>query len=210
MLDTYPHGHDASLEAELAGRARADSPTTEALILVEGVSDQVAIDSMAARQGRRLEDEGVVVLPVGGFGAVAGFLREYGPAGRDLGIAGLCDADAEQAVTQAIEDVGLEPFDSTEGLAGFGWGVCRVDLEDELIRAIGPTRMIEVIEAEGELRSLRTLQRQDAWRDRPVEQQLHRFLRSKARRGTRYAALLVDAIDRADLPPVLAVPLDAV
>lgn len=209
LLAAYPHGSDAPIDAELAARASADASSTGALILVEGVSDQVAIETVAARQGRRLEEEGIVVVPVNGFGAIAGFLREYGPGGRELDIAGLCDAGAGPAIERAIEAVGLKRFRAVEGLAGHGWGVCGDDLEQELIRAAGPDRMIDVIEAEGELRSLRTLQKQAAWHGRPVEDQLHRFLRSKARRGTRYAALLVDAVDLDRLPAPLLVPLDA-
>lgn len=203
MLDAYPHGPDAPIEAESAARARADAASTEALILVEGVSDQVAVETVAARHGRRLGDEGVVVVPVGGFHAVAGFLREYGPGGRELDIAGVCDADAAPTILRAIGA-------ADDDLATLGWGVCHRDLEEELIRAAGTEAMIEVIEAEGELRSLRTLQRQAAWRDQPTEAQLHRFLRSKARRGTRYAAFLVDVIDLDRMPSALTIPLDAV
>ncbi|MEM9612179.1 MAG: TOPRIM nucleotidyl transferase/hydrolase domain-containing protein [Actinomycetota bacterium] len=210
ILDTYAHGPDAPVDAELAARARADAAGAEALILVEGVSDQVAIETAAARLGRHLDEEGVVVVPVGGFGAIAGFLREYGPGGRELDIAGLCDADAGPAIERTIEDVGLEPFTASDGLMGYGWGVCRRDLEEELIRAAGPERMIDVIEAEGELRSFQTLQKQAAWDGHPVEEQLHRFIRSRARRGTRYAALLTDAMDIDRIPAPLLVPLDAV
>jgi hypothetical protein len=50
------------------------------------------------------------------------------------------------------------------------------------------------------------LQKQPAQRDRPLERQLHRFLRSKSGRNTRYGRLLVEALDLSAVPR----PLDAV
>ncbi len=66
--------------------------------------------------------------------------------------------------------------------------------------------MEDVLEANGDLGSFRTLQKQPVWRDRPVEDQLRRFMGSVARRKVRYAALLVDALDLEAVPR----PLDAV
>jgi hypothetical protein len=80
------------------------------------------------------------------------------------------------------------------------------DLEDELIRALGAERVLEVVEGRGELRSFRTLGRQPEWRGRPVEQQLRRFLGAGATRKIVYAPLLVEALDPAAIPR----PLDAV
>jgi hypothetical protein len=55
-----------------------------------------------------------------------------------------------------------------------GFFVCTIDLEDELIRALGTGQVEQIIKARGELRSLRTLQRQPAQRDRPAPDQLRR------------------------------------
>jgi hypothetical protein len=62
------------------------------------------------------------------------------------------------------------------------------------------------VDAQGDLRSFRTLQRQPAWDGRPREQQLRRFFGSGARRKIRYARLLVDALDLEHVPR----PLDRV
>ena len=80
------------------------------------------------------------------------------------------------------------------------------DLEDELIRAVGPAAVEEVLESQGDLRTFRTFQKQPAWRGRRIDSQLHRFLGSSDRRYVRYPRLLVDALDPARIPR----PLDGV
>jgi hypothetical protein len=87
-----------------------------------------------------------------------------------------------------------------------GFYVCVSDLEDELIRALGAAAVEQVVDAQGELGSFRTLQKQAPWQGRPVEEQLRRFLGSGATRKIRYARLLVDALDLGQVPR----PLDGV
>jgi len=84
--------------------------------------------------------------------------------------------------------------------------VCESDLEDELIRALGLDGVEKVIEAQGELRSLRALQRQPAQRDRTTLQHIRRFMSSKSGRKALYARLLVEALDLDAVPQ----PLDRV
>jgi hypothetical protein len=81
-----------------------------------------------------------------------------------------------------------------------GFYVCIADLEDELIRALGVAAVEEVVRANGDLRRLRKLQQMPAWRNRPTEEQLRRFIGSGARRKIRYARLLVDALDLECVP----------
>ena len=59
---------------------------------------------------------------------------------------------------------------------------------------------LEVVEAEQDLRAFRTLQNEPAWRGRPVEAQLHRFMGSGGSRKMRYAPLLVRALEPAEIP----------
>jgi hypothetical protein len=66
--------------------------------------------------------------------------------------------------------------------------------------------VLQVVEAQGELRAFRTLQKQAAWRGRPVGEQLRRFMGSGGRRKIRYARLLVEALDPGQVPR----PLDLV
>lgn len=86
-----------------------------------------------------------------------------------------------------------------------GFYVCVEDLEDELVRAIGAGRVVELIDSQGDLGSFRSLQRQPPWRGQPVAAQLRRFLGSGARRKLRYARLLAGAVDLDRLP----YPLDS-
>ena len=81
-----------------------------------------------------------------------------------------------------------------------GFYVCVEDLEDELIRALGAAAVEEVVEAQGDLGSFRTLQKQPAWQGRPPEQQLRRFMGSGGSRKIRYARLLVEALEPDQVP----------
>ncbi len=71
---------------------RGHFAAARAVVLVEGVSDQIALEAVAARLGRDLDGEGAVVLPVGGAHGITNYLLRFGPRGADLTLAGLCDA----------------------------------------------------------------------------------------------------------------------
>jgi hypothetical protein len=81
-----------------------------------------------------------------------------------------------------------------------GFYVCVADLEEELIRALGSAAVEDVLEAQGDLASFRTLQKQPAWRGRSTEEQLRRFMGSGGRRKIRYARFLVEALDLGRMP----------
>jgi len=76
-----------------------------------------------------------------------------------------------------------------------GFFVCDRDLEDELIRAVGPDALETILAEEGDLASFRTLQKQAPWRDACFVDQLRRFLGAGARRKLRYANLFVLALE---------------
>jgi hypothetical protein len=61
----------------------------DAVVLVEGLSDRIAVETLAARQGRDLAAEGVAVTPIGGAQAIGRALAGLRPGVR---VAGLCDA----------------------------------------------------------------------------------------------------------------------
>jgi predicted ATP-dependent endonuclease of OLD family len=46
-------------------------------VLVEGISDKVALEALATRRGRDLVAEDVAVVPIGGAQAIGRFLRVY-------------------------------------------------------------------------------------------------------------------------------------
>lgn len=65
---------------------------SRAVVLVEGLSDQAAVEALAERRGRDLRAEGVSVVPIGGAQAIGQFIDLFGPVGRDVRLAGICDA----------------------------------------------------------------------------------------------------------------------
>ena len=175
----------------------------EAIVLVEGISDRVALETLAERLGRNLEAEGVSIVAIGGAQAIRRVVVELGPRGRNVRLAGLCDAGEERAFRRGLELAGLGSPATRSELEALGFYVCEADLEDELIRALGAAAVEEVVEAQGDLRPFRTMQKQPEWRGRPREEQLRRFMGSGGRRKIRYARLLVDALDLTQVPQPL-------
>ena len=154
----------------------------DTVVLVEGISDRIALETLARR--RRVELD---IVEMGGAHAIRRFLARYA----DVNVVGLCDAGERRV----FERAGLERFE-----------VCDADLEDELIRAIGPGRVQEVL-GEHDADAFRTFQRQPQWRGHPVQDQLRRFLCSADNRKLRYVPILVEtAADDGRVPA----PLDAV
>ena len=182
------------------------SQTPRAVVLVEGVSDQRAVEALAVRRGRDLEAERISVVPIGGAQAIGRFLERFGPRGLGVTLAGLCDAGEERDYRRGLERAGLGSGLTRDDMERLGFYVCEADLEAELIRALGPEVVEAVVDAEGDLAAFRTLQKQPEWRGRAVEEQLRRFMGSGGSRKIRYARLLVDALDPARVPR----PLDLV
>jgi hypothetical protein len=177
--------------------------TPRAVVLVEGVSDKVALETLARRRGRDLATEEVSVVPVGGAQAMGRFLELYGPRGANLGLAGLCDAGEEGGVRLALERAGLGRDLGRAEMEQRGFYVCEADLEDELVRSLGAGAVEEILAAHGRLGSFRTYQKQPAHRDRTTEEQLRGFLTNWK---VRLAAPLVQALDLDRVPR----PLDGV
>jgi hypothetical protein len=186
-----------------ATRASGDLRT---VVLVEGLSDRIAVESLAERRGRDLAAEGVSVVPIGGAQAIRTFLDLYGPAGLDVGLAGLCDVGEERSYRRGLERAGLGTELGREDMERLGFFVCDADLEDELIRALGADAVERVVETHGDIGPFRTLQKQPEWRARPLHDQLRRFFGSGGRRKIRYARHLVEALDLDSVPR----PLDGV
>lgn len=153
-----------------------------AVILVEGVSDQRAIEALAARRGRDLQAERISVVPIGGSKGIGRFLDLFGPRGLDLRLAGLCDAKEESDFRHGLERAGLGSCLSRADMEQRGFYVCDADLEDELIRSLGAAAVEQIIHAQGELESFRNFQRQPAWQGRRIEGQLRRFFGTRGGR----------------------------
>jgi hypothetical protein len=156
-----------------------------AVILVEGITDRIAVEAVAAKLGRDLAAEGVEIVPIGGAQAIRRAFAEHDGER----VVGLCDAGEERWFRRVL------------GAATY---VCVEDMEDELIRSLGSSGVEEVIAAQGELATFRNFQNQLVWRGRPVEHQLHRWLRSAHRRNKRYPPLLIAALEPEQIPRPLA------
>jgi Overcoming lysogenization defect protein-like, TOPRIM domain len=172
----------------------------QTVVLVEGISDQVALEALAARRDRDLDEEGIAVVPIGGAKNIGSFLDLFGPRGHDVKLAGLCDAGEANDFRRALERAGLGVDLDRAGMERLGFFVCVEDLEDELIRSLGTAAVERVVEAQGELRSFRTLQKQPAQQGLTTEAQLRRFMGTRGGRKIQYGALLVGALDLSDVP----------
>jgi hypothetical protein len=182
---------------------RQDEVHSRTVVLVEGMSDRIALEVLAGRRGRDLAAEGVCVDAMAGATNIGHFLDLYGPRGRDVRLAGLYDAAEERFFQRGLSRAGFGPELSRPAMEALGFFRCAADLEDELIRALGTDEVQQIIEAEGELESFRILQRQPAQRGRSTQDQLRRFMGSRSGRKYRYAGLLAGAVNLARVPRAL-------
>src|SRR5258708_39954207 len=109
-----------------------------AVVLVEGISDQLALEALAARRSLNLDGEGITIVPMGGSKNIRSFLDRFGPQGLNLRLAGLCDAAEEGDFQRALERAGLGSNLTRSNMERLGFYGCVADLEGELIRAPGP------------------------------------------------------------------------
>jgi hypothetical protein len=172
-------------------------------VLVEGISDQRALEALAARRARDLDAECIAIVPMGGAQNLGSFLERFGPQGMDARLAGLCDVAQEVYFRRALQRAGLGTIRTRAEMERLGFYVCVEDLEDELIRSLGAATVEEVVESQGELGSFRTLQKQPAQQGRTTEAQLRRFMGSRGGRKIQYSRLLVDALDLTRVPSPL-------
>lgn len=184
---TYEFGPGATDRALAAAWDAVDA--ARSVVLVEGVSDQAAIDTAANRLGCDLAGEGVLVMPIGGAQALERTMAELQVRAPRLRTAGMCDVGEVEFFRRSLPDADI--------------AVCTEDLEDELVRAAGRELLERIADDLGELRALRTLQAQGPWRDATHAAQFHRFIRSRAGRGQRYAVAILQALDAERIPPPL-------
>ena len=208
LLAGYVTGPAAATDATAAALPRAAA--ARAVVLVEGISDQIAVETLASRHRRDLAAEGIVVLPVGGAHGIRRYLRLFGPEGTGARLVGLCDEAEEHIVGRGLAAAGLGAAGSRAELERLGFFVCVADLEDELVRAAGTALAAEVLAAHGDLGAFRTIQRQPAWRGKDEAAQLRRFLGAGAQRKLRYARLLTEAISLDRMPRPLTALLTAI
>ena len=97
------------------------------VVLVEGPSDGAAVRVLAERLGYDLDEEGVAIVPMGGYGNLGRFLERFGPSGLDVRLAGLYDAPEERHFARGL------------ARAGFGSSLTRADLEGLGFMLVRPT-----------------------------------------------------------------------
>ena len=172
-------------------------------MLVEGRSDQRALEALAARRGRDLAAERISIVPIGGAQAIGRYLARFGPHGSNVKLAGLCDAAEEGDFRRALERAGLGANLTRAGMEELD-SSCAWKTSSTSSSPAGAAAVEGVIAAEGELGSFRTFQKQPAKRALPYEEQLWRFMWN---RKARDAPLLVTAaLDLGRVPR----PLDGV
>lgn len=197
-------GPEAAIQA--TARALAKVGDADVVVLVEGISDEIALETAAVCRGRDLEAERVVIAPIGGAHAIGRFLTTLGPLVSQVRLAGLCDLREEEVFRRGLVAAGVGTPRTRTDMERLGFFVCVNDLEDELIRAVGTAGVEALFDSQGDLRSFHSFQSQPAWEGRELPAQLRRFLRSSARRNLRYARLLVEAAAEQN---TMARPLDA-
>ncbi|UOE45661.1 ATP-dependent endonuclease [Agromyces larvae] len=156
------------------------------IVLVEGDSDRIAVEMLAARLGVDLPP----VVAIGGSKNARRAIAAH-PGAR---LIGLVDAGERRDFESVIDPV----------------FVCDPDLEAEFVRALGVDGTLAVVREQGELDSFRTLQRQPALRERSIEVQLARFFGGRSGNKLRYARLLAEAVPLDRVPPPLAALFAAV
>ena len=187
------------------------APSRRAIVLVEGVTDELALTLAARRSGRDLAAEGVAIVPINGAHAMFRHLRKLAAEEPEARIAGLYDEGEEDVVRSALERAGQagngHDLDRAQ-LEQLGFFACVVDLEDELIRAAGDPLLQRLIVLEGDAQPWHTFTKQQAWQGRPMNRQFRRFIRSVSDRNSRYIRAMVEAIEPSRLPRPLRMVLD--
>lgn len=127
--------------------------------------------------------------------SVARFAGLLGPSGLGIRLTGLCGERERGFYERGWERAGAG--------AEQEFFVCAAGLEEELIRALGATRVEELVQAEGDLRALQSFLRQPGQQGRSTQQQLRRFLGTKKGRRIHYGRVLVEALDAGQVPAPL-------
>jgi hypothetical protein len=156
-----------------------------ATVLVEGESDRRALLTLAPRLG----------VPTPEITVLDGItnLRKH-LAGPDRAPVLLLHDRGESAYVVRVLT------DSPPDVRRF---VCDLDLEDELIRAVGVPGVLAVVEARGERPAYDRMAQQPAQRGRPDAQRLRRWLGARSGHKLTYAGYLAEAVPLGSVPAPL-------
>lgn len=173
---------------------QAGTVSCAVVVLVEGDSDVAAIEALARTWGVASSFE---LIAMGGVTNIRRDLATLVADRPGLTAYGVCDAGERRFMERARPGL-AEVF------------VCERDLEDELIRAIGPDAVVDLLDELGDLGRFRTFQGQPEWRERPVAEQLRRFAGTRSGRKAAFAGRLAAELDPGSTPAPLARLLDRV
>lgn len=198
--------------------AAVEAPTW---VLLEGASDVAAVRALRAARGVSPEDEPCLLVDMGGATNIRRHLEVARTARPRPRVVGLCDEREAAYFVRALAEVrgvwaaGGDPEAdlrrpmSLADLPDHGFHVCRRDLEDELLRALGVDGALAVLTDLGLHDAFVVFTRQPAWHGRPELDQLRRFCGTTSGRKELLAGALAGALGDADCPPPLAALLDS-
>ena len=173
------------------------------VVLVEGASDAAVVRVLCEARG--IDAGQVEVRDMGGVTNLAHHLEALDGT---IAVLGLYDAPEESVVVRTLRRRGYDV--DPRRLADLGFVSCDRDLEDELIRALGPVRVEAVIDGLGQLEQLRAFQRQPQWRGRDPHDQLRRFAGTASGRKAVLARSLAEELTAETTPTPLRRLVDAV
>lgn len=173
------------------------------VILVEGPSDVASLRALTSARGLDEERYAFELVSMGGVTNARSHLARLAREAPDARVAGLYDAPEERYVVSALRAQGVE-IQSRDDLERQGFFVCDRDLEEEIIRALGPESVEEVLAELRLIDRFRTFQRQPEWRGRPVGEQLRRFAGVASGRKSLLAEELTGRLTPATTPRPLA------
>lgn len=184
-------------------RARPSSAAASAtLVLVEGESDRLAVEAVAARVGADLVAASAAVVSMNGVTNLHHHLAALARERARPRVVGLFDLGEVEYVRRAVMRAGL--WRDGADLASLGFFACDPDLEGELIRALGCERVEGLLAEHGELARFRSFQQQPAQRARALDAQLRRFMGTHSGRKARFAPILVGALEDSRIPAALS------
>ncbi len=176
-------------------------------VLLEGTSDVAAVRAVAERVGLPLDEHGVVLVDMGGATNVRHHLAEAVSEEVSPRVLGMCDVKEGGFFVRALRDLHVA-VRSVEELPHWGFQVCVHDLEDELMRALGPARVRQVLRGLGLTSRFAAFTQQPAWAARGFHEQAHRFAGVASGRKELMATALAAALDPHALPAPLQGLLD--
>jgi hypothetical protein len=176
-------------------------------VLLEGASDVAAVRALAERAGLGLDGSGVRLVDMGGATNVRRHLLDAARAPASPRVLGMCDIKEAAFFVRALRDLGCA-VSCAQALPDWGFQLCDRDLEDELMRALGPGRVRAVLEDLGLTDRFATFTQQPAWAARDFHEQAHRFAGVASGRKELMAQALALALHPRSLPAPLRGLLD--